>query len=57
MWTWIVLAVMVVAAGVYAFWPRAGGLDARVNRASAIAHGRTDSYDGYSGPSDAGGGS
>jgi hypothetical protein len=54
MWLWIVLAVVVVAAGVYAFWPRAGGLDARVNRASIIAHGRADNYGGTSGPNNGG---
>lgn len=56
MWVWIVLAVVVVAAGIYAFWPRAGGLDARVNRASIIAHGRAGDYGGTSGGADTGGG-
>ncbi|GAA4721064.1 hypothetical protein [Nocardioides conyzicola] len=55
MWIWIVVAVVVVAAGVYAFWPRADHLGSRVNRASAIAQGRAENYDnegggGYGGP-------
>jgi hypothetical protein len=54
MWTWIVLGVVAVSAGVYAFWPRAGGLDSRVNRASGIAHGRAGNYSGTSGPNNSG---
>jgi hypothetical protein len=56
MWIWIVVGVVAVAAAVYAFWPRAGGLDSRVNRASAIAQGRADDYNGTSGPNNSGGG-
>jgi len=56
MWVWIIVGAVALAAGVYAFWPRAGGLDSRVNRASILAHGRVDNYSGTSGSSDTGGG-
>jgi hypothetical protein len=49
MWFWIILAVVALAAGVYAFWPRADNLGARVNRTSAIAHGKAENYDNEGG--------
>ncbi|GAA4758873.1 hypothetical protein GCM10023350_50990 [Nocardioides endophyticus] len=52
MWTWIVA----VAAGIYAFWPRADGLDSRVDRATGIAHGRAGNYSGTSNSGADGGG-
>jgi hypothetical protein len=56
MWIWIVVAVVAVAAGVYAFWPRADHLGSRVTRASTLAHGRADPYGGTSGPNSSGAG-
>ena len=51
---WIIGAV-VTATLVWAFWPRAGGLDARVRRSSAIAQSSVG-LRGGAGPSDPSGG-
>lgn len=52
----LVIGIVVAVMAVYAFWPRAGGIDGRVNRASAIAKGNAEKYDGMSGPNNGGGG-
>lgn len=51
MWIWIVLAVVAVAAGLYAFWPRKGGIsDRRALGGRRTAQGTVENYNNPSGP-------
>ena len=51
MFWWIVVAVVVVGLGIYAFWPhRRGVVDGDVRRRVRTAKGRTENYNNPSGP-------
>lgn len=51
MWIWIVLAVVAVAAGLYAFWPRKSGIDDRKAMSGrSTAKGSVENYNNPSGP-------
>jgi hypothetical protein len=47
---WIVVAVVVVGLGVYAFWPRRSGVDNEVWRSRQLDKGRAENYNNTSGP-------
>jgi uncharacterized iron-regulated membrane protein len=51
MWIWIVLAVVAVAAGLYAFWPRKRGIsDRNALGGRRTAQGTVENYNNPSGP-------
>ena len=51
MFWWIVVAVVVVGLGAYAFWPRRGGIDDRkALSGSNSVRGQAENYNNTSGP-------
>ena len=45
MWVWTIIGVVVLAAAVWAFWPRRGGIDGeRMRRSRHIDEGRAEQY-------------